>query len=109
MGKPFLPILGLPLNLSRVFRPFMLYIAPFDAHRCGPYNGKLGNFCENFGDGMTTGTGVIPDWKPTVYDPSEVEVPYFLPDTPATRGDIASQYKTYSRLDQGKKSTRLCP
>lgn len=79
----------------------MLYVAPHDTHRCSPYNGKLGNFCENLGDGMTPGAGIIPDWKPTVYKPSEVEVPYFLPDTPATRGDIAALYKTYSRLDQG--------
>ena len=84
-----------------IFRPFMLYIAPHDSHRCDPYNGKLGNFCEKFGDGTTPGTGVIPDWKPTVYGPSDVEVPYFLPDTPATRGDLAALYKTYSRLDQG--------
>ena len=102
----FISNIHLQFNL---FRPFLLYIAPNDAHRCTPYNGKLGNFCENFGDGMTKGTGVIQDWKPTVYDPSEVKVPYFLPDTPATRADIASQYKTYSRLDQGDvfKPTRL--
>lgn len=81
-------------------RPFLLYIGIFDVHRCA-YGGRLGDFCENFGDGTTQGTGVIPDWKPIVYRPEDVEVPYFLPDTPATRGDLANMYKTYSRFDQG--------
>ena len=45
--------------------------------------------------------GVIPDWKPIRYDPAEVLVPYFVQDTPAAREDIAAQYTTISRLDQG--------
>lgn len=81
-------------------RPFLLYIGIHDIHRC-EYNGKLGDFCEKFGDGVTPGTGVIPDWKPLTYKPEDVEVPYFLPDTPATRQDLANMYKTYSRFDQG--------
>ncbi|XP_045158345.2 N-sulphoglucosamine sulphohydrolase-like isoform X1 [Mercenaria mercenaria] len=83
-------------------RPFLLYIGIHDIHRCYPYiGGKLGNFCDKFGDGMTPGTGYIKDWKPIVYKPEDVEVPYFLPDTPATREDLAAMYKTYSRFDQG--------
>lgn len=81
-----------------------MYIGIHDIHRCTPYiNGKLGNFCDKFGDGMTPGTGYIKDWKPIVYRPEDVEVPYFLPDTPATREDLAAMYKTYSRFDQGMK------
>ena len=45
--------------------------------------------------------GVIPDWKPLHYSPEDVQVPYFVPDTPAARQDIANQYTTISRLDQG--------
>lgn len=45
--------------------------------------------------------GTIPDWKPVIYDPSKVVVPYFVQDTPAAREDIAVQYTTISRLDQG--------
>lgn len=45
--------------------------------------------------------GVIPDWKPMHYDPAQVIVPYFVQDTPAARDDIAAQYTTISRLDQG--------
>ena len=75
--------------------PFFLYIGFFDAHRgCGV------SFCEDFGDG-SKGNGVIPDWKPVEYDPQDVEVPYFIQDTLTARKDIAAQYKTISRLDQG--------
>ena len=38
---------------------------------------------------------------PDYYKPEEVIVPYFIPDTPAARQDIANQYTTISRLDQG--------
>ena len=45
--------------------------------------------------------GLIPDWHPIPYDPAKVKVPYFVPDTPTARKDIAAQYTTVSRLDQG--------
>ena len=79
---------------------FMLYIGFHDPHRCGLTLPEYGQFCEKFGDG-SPGQGTIPDWHPVEYDPSEVEVPYFVPDTPAARSDIANMYKTISRLDQG--------
>ena len=43
------------------------------------------------------GMGRIPDWKPVLYRPEDVVVPPYLPDTPATREDIAAQYTTISR------------
>ena len=49
--------------------------------------------------------GFIEDWKPTLYSPDEVEVPYFVQDTPAARADIAAQYTTISRIDQGRYKT----
>ena len=45
--------------------------------------------------------GRIPDWHPAYYKTSEVVVPYYVPDTDAVRQDIANQYTTLSRLDQG--------
>lgn len=78
--------------------PFLLYIGFNDCHRC-PEN-KYGDFCEKFGNGQP-GYGDIPDWKPQYYDPADVIVPPFLPDTPATRGDITNQYTSMSRLDAG--------
>ncbi len=76
-------------------KPFFLYVAFFDVHRgCGA------TFCEHYGDG-TGKNNVIPDWTPIDYKPEDVEVPPYLPDTPATRMDIAAQYRAVSRMDQG--------
>ena len=46
--------------------------------------------------------GYIPDWKPEQYSPEEVVLPYFVQDTQQAKSDIAKQYTTLSRLDQGK-------
>lgn len=81
-------------------RPFFLYIGFHDPHRCGHDNPQYGVFCEKFGDG-TEGMGLIPDWQPVDYDPDDVVVPYFVQDTLAARQDLAAQYRTISRLDQG--------
>ena len=79
---------------------FFLYIGFHDPHRCGHTNPQFGSFCEKFGNGEP-GMGAIPDWIPLHYDPNEVIVPSFVQDTPAVRKDIAAQYTTISRLDQG--------
>ena len=81
-------------------QPFFLYVAFHDPHRCGHTNPQFGVFCEKFGDG-TSGNGIIPDWHPIDYNADDVVVPYFIPDTPQARQDIAAQYRTVSRLDQG--------
>lgn len=80
--------------------PFFLYVAFHDPHRCGHTNPEYGEFCEKFGNGEK-GMGYIADWKPQYYSSNEVIVPYFIPDTPEARKDIAAQYTTISRLDQG--------
>lgn len=85
------------------FRPFFLYVAFHDPHRCGHTHPEYGNFCEKFGDGKDN-NGVIADWKPKYYDPAAVEVPYNVQDTPSAREDISAQYTTISRLDQGKSN-----
>ncbi|RMB95223.1 hypothetical protein DUI87_28210 [Hirundo rustica rustica] len=81
-------------------RPFFLYVAFHDPHRCGHSQPQYGAFCEKFGNGES-GMGWIPDWKPQIYDPEEVQVPAFVPDTPAARADLAAQYTTIGRMDQG--------
>lgn len=45
--------------------------------------------------------GKIADWTPIHYKPEEVKVPYFIQNTLSARQDIAAQYTTISRLDQG--------
>ena len=47
------------------------------------------------------GMGWIPDWNPAYYKPEDVQLPYFVQDTSAAREDLANQYTTISRLDQG--------
>uniref|UniRef100_A0A5F9DID3 N-sulfoglucosamine sulfohydrolase n=1 Tax=Oryctolagus cuniculus TaxID=9986 RepID=A0A5F9DID3_RABIT len=81
-------------------RPFFLYVAFHDPHRCGHSQPQYGAFCEKFGNGES-GMGRIPDWTPQTYDPQDVLVPYFVPDTPAARADLAAQYTTIGRMDQG--------
>ncbi|KAM6972310.1 N-sulfoglucosamine sulfohydrolase [Aplochiton taeniatus] len=81
-------------------RPFFLYVAFHDTHRCGHSQPQYGAFCEKFGNGQS-GMGRIPDWTPEYYTPEQVKVPDFVQDTPAARADLAAQYTTVSRLDQG--------
>ena len=81
-------------------QPFFLYIGFHDPHRCSHNNPQYGAFCEKFGDG-SPGMGYIPDWHPISYSADGVYVPYFIQDTLAARTDIAAQYRTISRLDQG--------
>nr|XP_012141558.1 PREDICTED: N-sulphoglucosamine sulphohydrolase isoform X2 [Megachile rotundata] len=64
------------------------------------YYQKYGNFCEKFGNG-DVGMGTIPDWNPIYYQWDQVKVPYFVQYTEAAKRDIAAQYTTISRLDQG--------
>lgn len=88
------------VNVQQEERPFFLYVAFHDTHRCGHSQPQYGAFCEKFGNGEI-GMGRIPDWKPVYYTPEQVKVPPFVPDTPASRADLAAQYTTVSRLDQG--------
>ena len=80
-------------------RPFFLYVGFGDTHRCEPFQGKLGSFCEFYGTGEFGPT--IPDWTPRVYKPSEVVVPPYLPDTPTVRSDLGAMYTSWHRLDTG--------
>ncbi|XP_060521979.1 N-sulphoglucosamine sulphohydrolase [Cylas formicarius] len=79
---------------------FFLYISFHDPHRCGHTNPEYGEFCQRFGNG-DEGMGMIPDWQPIYYQWDEIELPYYVPDTEPARRDVAAQYTTISRLDQG--------
>lgn len=54
-------------------RPFFLYVAFHDTHRCGHSQPQYGAFCEKFGNGEM-GMGRIPDWTPEYYTPEQVKV-----------------------------------
>lgn len=61
------------VNVQQEERPFLLYVAFHDTHRCGHSQPQYGAFCEKFGNGEI-GMGRIPDWKPVYYTPEQVKV-----------------------------------
>jgi len=78
-------------------RPFFLYFCVTDPHRGGgavadsPYKpNAFGNRPEGY-----------PGVKTIRYDPEQVVVPPFLPDTPECRAELAQYYQSVSRMDQG--------
>ena len=84
-------------------RPFFLYFASDDPHRANAVlpNGKptFDTYPEpnRFGNRREGYPGIAP----VRYRPEEVRVPPFLPDTAATRAELAEYYQAVSRLDQG--------
>lgn len=81
-------------------QPFFLMVSFHDPHRCGHITPQYGSFCERWGSGEE-GMGLIPDWHPIYYVWDELILPYYIPDTEPARRDVAAQYTTISRLDQG--------
>ncbi|MBT5901766.1 MAG: sulfatase [Opitutaceae bacterium] len=92
-----------PIIESDDERPFFLYYATDDPHRANaftpdglptfdtyPLPNKFGNRDEGY-----------PGITPVVYDPADVIVPPFLPDTAASRAEIAEYYQSVSRMDEG--------
>ncbi len=77
-------------------RPFFLYFCPSDPHRGGGFATHLPHAPDYFGNHMKY-EGV----NERVYDPAKVVVPPWLPDTLATRAEIAQYYQSVSRVDQG--------
>jgi N-sulfoglucosamine sulfohydrolase len=75
--------------------PFFLYFCTSDPHRGGwrkdlPY--------------QPNGFGNTRDYRgvnEVEYDPEDVIVPPFLPDTPTCRAELAQYYQSVSRIDQG--------
>jgi N-sulfoglucosamine sulfohydrolase len=82
-------------------RPFFLYFATSDPHRGGGKDktSKLALKADLFGNKPNDGAhdGV----KEVFYDPADVAIPPFLPDTDETREELAQYYQSCSRIDQG--------
>ncbi len=76
-------------------RPFFLYFCTSDPHRGGGTGGPphRPNLFGN--EGKYAGVEEQP------YDPKDVVVPPYLPDTPACRAELAEYYRSVSRVDQG--------
>ncbi len=78
-------------------QPFFLYFSFDDHHRGGVYEKKLPYATALFGNRLQSYPGI----QEIKYDPEQVIVPPFLPNTPETKAEIAQYYQAISRLDQG--------
>ncbi len=67
-------------------KPFFLVVGFADPHRAA----------RGFGNDKS-----FPGVKEIRFGPKEVTLPYFLPDRPDARADLADYYQAVSRLDQG--------
>lgn len=81
-------------------RPFFLYICTSDPHRGGGTATELPGQPNRFGN-PPPGTKGYPGVTEVTYDPADVIVPGFLPDTPTCRAELAQYYQSISRIDQG--------
>ncbi len=69
-------------------RPFYLHVGFGDPHRAS-------------GPGLFANDRGYPHVRKRTYEPSDVIVPHFLPDTPEVRRELAEHYEAIDRLDQG--------
>ena len=90
-----------PVFAEKSEKPFFIYFCTSDPHRGGGVDQKsiLKHKPDLFGNRPNKGAhkGI----KEVFYDPAKVEVPAFLPDTPACRAEIAQYHQSCSRIDQG--------
>jgi N-sulfoglucosamine sulfohydrolase len=78
-------------------KPFFLYFCTADPHRGGGDVAGDPHKPNAFGNKPDGYRGV----QQITYDPKDVIVPPFLPDTPTCRAELAQYYQSVSRVDQG--------
>ncbi|MGQ1783746.1 sulfatase family protein [Saccharicrinis sp. GN24d3] len=78
-------------------KPFFLYFCPDDPHRGHPFKPEKWDMPNTFGNKKEGYAGV----ETKVYDPKDVIVPEYLPDTKQSREEMAEYYQSISRVDQG--------
>lgn len=78
-------------------QPFFLYFCTADPHRSGTTPPGAAHAPDAFGNRPEGYPGV----EEIQYDPDDVIVPSFLPDTPVCRAELAQYYQSVSRADQG--------
>ena len=78
-------------------KPFFLYFCTADPHRGGGKIGRDEFAADAFGNRPQGWPGI----KEVKYEPQDVIVPPFLPDTPACRDELSQYYQSVSRIDQG--------
>ncbi|MEZ6094224.1 MAG: sulfatase [Pirellulaceae bacterium] len=84
-------------------KPFFLYFATSDPHRGGGVDetSELEFKPDLFGN--KPDRAAYPGIEEVFFDPADVVVPDFLPDTPETRAELAQYYQSVARIDQGLK------
>ena len=80
-------------------RPFFLYFSTSDPHRGGGSAEEMPYQPDRFGNPKPGES--YPGIQEVLYDPKDVIVPGFLPDTPTSRAELAQYYQSCSRVDQG--------
>ena len=80
-------------------KPFFLYICTSDPHRGGGTATELPHKPDRFGNPAPGKS--YPGITEVKYNPEDVVVPPFLPDTPVCRAELAQYYQSISRIDQG--------
>ena len=84
-------------NILESEKPFFLYFCTDDPHRGDPFEPDPWDAPNSFGNKKEGYNNV----ETITYDPKDVVVPNFLPDTKQTREEIAQYYQSISRIDQG--------
>ncbi len=84
-------------------KPFFLYFATSDPHRGGGVDKTSELELKPNLFGNKPNKKAYPGIEEVFYDPAEVPIPEFLPDTPDTREELAQYYQSVSRIDQGLK------
>ncbi|WP_034043006.1 sulfatase family protein [Wocania ichthyoenteri] len=84
-------------NVLKSDKPFFLYFCTDDPHRGHPFEPEAWDMPNDFGNKKEGYKGV----ETVSYNPEDVLVPSFLPDTKQTREEIAQYYQSISRIDQG--------
>ncbi len=82
-------------------QPFFIYFGTSDPHRGGGKDETSERELKPDLFGNKPDDGAFPGVEEVFYDPAEVPIPAFLPDTPETREELAQYYQSCSRVDQG--------
>ncbi len=82
-------------------RPFFLYFATSDPHRGGGTDMDSKRELKPDLFGNKPQNGAYPGVDEVFFDPADVPIPHFLPDTPETREELAQYYQSCARIDQG--------
>ncbi len=82
-------------------RPFFLYFGTSDPHRGGGVDKTSDLKLKPNLFGNKPERGSYEGVDEVFFDPDEVVIPPFLPDTPETRSELAEYYQSCARIDQG--------